>query len=211
VLDLAQELGDPGRAAACAVDLTRGFCCEGRLASPRVAAILPAVTALFVRSYDLGLRHFVLVQDYHRPTAEEFAAFGPHALEGSSEAETAPELLALPFADRYVVLRKNSLSASIGTGLDDWLREHHDVNLFLVTGDSTDLCVYQMAMFLRLTSDAFGLGYRVIVPTNCVANYDLPLEQALRAHVLPHPGDTLHLVFLYHMALCGVEVVSRAE
>jgi hypothetical protein len=27
---------------------------------------------------------------------------------------------------------------------------------------------------------------------------------------LPHPGDLLHLVFLYHMALNGVEIVATA-
>ncbi len=210
-LDLAAELGNPGRVAMMAVDLVRGFTTLGPLADPRVAAVVPPAVTLFVRAYTLGVRHYVLIQDAHRPDAEEFADFGRHTQQGTPEAETVPELTTLPFAERFVLLRKNSLSAAIGTGLDDWLQGHPEVNFFLVVGDSTDLCVYQLAMHLRLTSSAFGLGYRVVVPANCVQSYDLPLERAEAAGVMPHPAAMLHHVFLYHMALCGVEVVSEVR
>ena len=120
-----------------------------------------------------------------------------------------PELLALPFSDRFLVLTKNSLSSSIGTGLEAWLNAHHQqVDTFIVVGDCTDLCVFQLAMYLRLRANANGYAQRVIVPANCVQTYDLPVELARELGVMPHDGDLMHAVFLYQMALNGIEVVS---
>jgi hypothetical protein len=79
----------------------------------------------------------------------------------------------------------------------------------MVVGDCTDLCTYQLAMFLRLDANARQKARRVIVPADCVQTYDLPVEIASGLGALPHPGNLLHAVFLYHMQLNGVEVVSE--
>jgi hypothetical protein len=78
-----------------------------------------------------------------------------------------------------------------------------------VVGDCTDLCVYQLAMDLRTAANARQLPRRVIVPVNCVDTYDLPVETARAAGIMPHPGDFMHAVFLYSMALNGVEIVEK--
>jgi len=207
---LADVISDPTQVALLSVDLVKGFCCQGPLASPRVQTIVPAAADLFRRAYDRGVRHFLLSQDTHDARTPEFAAFPPHALAGSSESETVDELKALPFSDRFVVIAKNSLSTSIGTEFDDWLDAHPEVVTFIVVGDCTDLCVYQAAMYLRLRANALGLGeVRVIVPADCVQTYDVPVEMTAQPGALPHDGDLLHRLFLYHMALNGVEVVAR--
>lgn len=208
-LDLAAELQDPAQVAVMAVDMVVGFCYEGPLSSPRVAGIVAPVVALFKRAYELGVRHFVLTQDAHPPDAVEFSAFGPHCQAGSREAETVPELLSLPFAEHFTVIAKNSISSSVGTELDSWLDNHPQVSTFLVVGDCTDLCTYQLAMHLRLRANARGLNQRVILPADCVETYDMPVETARELGIMPHDGDLLHRIFLYHMALNGVEVVSK--
>ena len=71
-------------------------------------------------------------------------------MRGTSESLTVPELGSLPFSDLFKVIEKDSLSSSIGTELDAWLDDHREVTTFLVVGDCTDLCVYQLAMHLRL-------------------------------------------------------------
>jgi hypothetical protein len=77
-----------------------------------------------------------------------------------------------------------------------------------VVGDCTDLCVYQLAMYLRLRHNARNVpGVSVIVPANAVDTYDLPAEAAEAVGAMPHPGDFFHQVFLYHMALNGIQVV----
>jgi len=191
------------------VDLVLGFCYEGPLVSPRVARIVPPIMALFQKARSAGVGHFVLPQDSHPPDAIEFKAYAPHCVAGTHEAETVPELLALPFAEQFTLIPKNSINSAIGTGLGAWLEAHPEVHTFIVVGDCTDLCVYQLAMHLRLRANALGLQQRVVLPANCGETYDLPVERAKELGTLPHNGDMLHAVFLYSMALNGVEVVAE--
>jgi nicotinamidase-related amidase len=88
------------------------------------------------------------------------------------------------------------------------LNEHHQISTFIVVGNCTDICVYQLANFLCARANAFGHDWRVIVPEDCVQTYDLPIATAEAVGATPHDGDLLHKVFLYHMALNGVEVVK---
>jgi nicotinamidase-related amidase len=205
-----EVIPDPAAVALIAVDLTKGFCCEGPLASPRVAAIVPAAVRLFRRVHDRGVRRFLLLQDTHDADAIEFSAYPPHAVAGTAESETIDELKELPFADLFVVMPKNSVSCDIGTDLGPWLEAHPAVTTFIVVGDCTDICVYLAAMYLRLRANVLGLrDVGVIVPADCVQTYDLPVATAEELGALPHDGDLLHRVFLYHMALNGIQVVAH--
>lgn len=196
-----------GQVALLCVDMINGFCHQGALASPRVQNIIPAVSTVFKGVYATGVRHFILPQDCHTPEAVEFAAFPPHCQRGTSEAETIPELQALPFAHLYTVLPKNSLNSFYGTSLSSWLDDHPELTTIIVVGNCTDLCVHQLALPLKLQANALDRPLRVIVPENAVQTYDLPIETAHAANILPHNGDVMHLLFLYHMQLNGVEVV----
>lgn len=195
-----------GRVVLFSVDMINGFCTEGALASPRVQAIIPAVVAAFEGAYAVGVRDFVLAQDCHQPDALEFAAFPPHCQVGTSEAQTIPELASLPFADLFTIIPKNSLNAFHETQLGDWLEARHNLAAAVVVGDCTDLCVHQMALHLKLFANARHLNLRVIVPENAVQTYDMPVDTARAPGALPHDADVMHLLFLYHMQLNGVQV-----
>jgi nicotinamidase-related amidase len=211
-LDLGRVVQAQGQAdavAVLAVDVTVGFCSEGALSSVRVGGIVRPIARLLERAHGLGVRHFVLPQDTHSPDAVEFGSYPPHCVRGSKEAMTVPELRNLDFSDLFVVMEKDSISSDINTGLDDWLASHREVTTYVVVGDCTDLCVYQLAMHLRLRANALKQSdVRVIVPIEGVNTYDTPVEVAQEIGAMPHDGDLLHLIFLYSMALNGVEVVS---
>lgn len=207
---LIKETGGPDRVAVMAVDVTRGFCEEGALASERVGGIVEPIGRLFERAHALGVRHFLLPQDTHSGDALEFGSFPPHCVAGTDEPVTVARLMQLPFADQYLVMEKDSISSSIGTGLDGWLDENPSVTTFLVVGDCTDFCVYQLAMHLRLRANALKLReVRVIVPLDSVDTFDIPVEVAEEIGVFPHPGDLFHLIFAFSMAQNGVEVVRE--
>ena len=206
--EVIEAAGGPGHVALICVDLLIGFCYEGPLASPRVGALVPRITDLFSRAHAAGVRQFVLTQDSHPPDAPEFREFGPHCIAGTREAETVPELLALPFARELTVIRKRSLSSAESTELLAWLEARPDLKRVVVVGDCTDLCVYQAAMHLRLRANAAGnRAFEVVVPADCVETYDLPVAAAARLGAMPHDGELMHRLFLYHMALNGVQVV----
>jgi nicotinamidase-related amidase len=212
-LDLAQvieELGEAGRVAVMAVDVTNGFCSEGALSSERVGGIVQPVVRLFRRAHELGVRHFVLPQDTHSEDAVEFGSFPPHCMGGTTESQTVPELQNLPFADLFKVVEKDSVSVAIGTGLDGWLADHPQVATFLVVGDCTDFCTHQLAMHLRLRANALRLrDVRVILPMDGVDTFDVPVEVAEELGIMPHHADLLHLIFLFNMSQNGVEVVAE--
>ena len=208
-LDIAQALPHPERGAVISVDVINGFCYTGPLSSPRVAGIVAPIRRLFQAAWDRGVRRIVLAQDTHEPDAVEFNQWPPHCVRGTAESETVQEFKALPFFASLLVIPKNSIHSGLNTGLDAWLAENRGVDTFIVVGDCTDLCTYQLAMYLRLRANALQLQQRVIVPSNAVDTYDLPVEAAREAGAMPHPGDALHALFLYHMALNGVEVVKE--
>lgn len=200
--------GKPERVAITCVDVIVGFCTEGPLSSPRVQNIVAPIAELFTRVREAHVHHFLLPQDAHPQEAVEFGAFPVHCVRGTREADTAPELTALPFAGEFTVFPKNSLSAAYNTEFAPWVQDHPEVDTYIVTGDCSDLCVYQLAMFLRLDANARNLQRRVVLPANCVDTYDTPLEVAKELGIYAHPGDFHHVVFLHSMAMNGVEVVK---
>jgi nicotinamidase-related amidase len=207
-LPLAEVVADPAATAIFSTDMIVGFCDRGPLASPRVDALTGPVVDLFERCHQFGVRHFVLTQDTHDPAAAEFETWPVHCVRGTAEAEMIAELKELPFAELFTVVEKNSLHPGLETDFDRWVDAHPEIRTAIIVGDCTDLCVYQVAMHLRLLHNARNVaGVRVIVPANAVQTFDFPEEAARAAGVMAHPGDFFHQTFLYHMGLNGIEVV----
>jgi len=203
---------NPSNVAILSVDVTEGFCSEGSLASPRVNRIVLPIKQLLEKSWSSGVRQFILINDNHEPDAVEFQNYPPHCTRGSRESQPVKEIRSLPFFDELHIIPKNSLSPNLNTMLPLLLKNSPWVENFIVVGDCTDLCTYQLAMYLRL--DAYSRqirNYRVIVPADCVDTYDTSVESANKIGVYPHPASLLHPLFLNHMASNGIEVVSRVD
>ena len=205
--DIIAEAGGADRVAVICADITLCFARVGPLSSPRINALVPRIVDLFKLAHSLGIREFALSQDAHPADSPEFEAYGPHCVAGTPEANTVPELKALPFSDIFTILPKRALNPGIAGPFAEWLEAHPNIRRFIVVGDCTDLCIYQIAMHLKIRANQFYLDYDVIVPANCVDTYDTPLEKAERLGILPHDADLLHPLFLYHMALNDIEIV----
>ncbi len=210
-LTLDEALQKPEKSAIISVDVINGFLYEGTLASPRVAAIDAPITNLMKAAWEKGLRDILLVQDAHDEETMEFREFGPHAIQGTAEAETIHRIKDLPFFDALTILYKDSLHPALNNEFDDWLAERGDLDTIIAVGDVTDLCLYQLAMYLKLKANADRKNWRVIVPENCTQTWHLSVEDAQNMPAKPHHGDLLHATFLYHLALNGIEVVKGIE
>jgi len=207
--EVIAQAGGANRVGIFAVDLVKGFCETGPLASQRVGAIVQPIADLLRTAYEKGVRYFVLPQDSHPKQSPQFEQYGPHCVEGTREAQTVDALMALPFSGRFQIMPKHSISAALGTRLDGSLDDYPLLKLALCVGDCTDLCLYQLAMHLKLRSNVQELHTRVLVPANCVDTYHLSVAQAAKLRAMPHDAELLHRLFLYHMALNGIEVVAR--
>lgn len=207
--ELVAEHG-PDAVGIVSVDVIKGFCSVGPLASPRVDNIVQPIVKLFEEAWALGVRSIALTQDAHPEDAVEFASYAPHCIRGTVEAETVDAFRALPFFGSIPVFEKNSINSAFATGFQAWLDARPHVRTWIAVGDCTDLCTYQLAMHLRLSANQYQrAGVRVIVPVNAVDTYDLPVETAQQIGAVPHDGDLLHTLFLYSMMLNGIEVVSE--
>jgi nicotinamidase-related amidase len=208
-IDIDSFSNPPERSAIISVDVINGFCYHGPLASERVAGIIQPIVRLLELAWECGIHNIILTQDAHEPEAIEFAHFPPHCVRGSDEAETVPEIKSLPFFEQIITFSKNSIHSGLNTGLNEWTDHHPEVDQFIVVGDCTDLCTYQLAMHLRLDANAHQLRRRVVVPLDCVSTYDLPVSEARQIGSLPHDAELLHRVFLYSMGLNGIEIAAQ--
>ena len=205
---LAEVVPDPKTGAVFSADMINAFLREGPLSSDRVNTLTEPVVDLFEAAHAHGIRHFVLLQDAHGEESPEFRAYPPHAVKGTSEARTIPELEGLSFADELTLIEKVSLNPAIEGRFDTWLDQHPEVEKAIVVGNCTDLCVYQLAMHLRMRANAKHLQtFDVIVPANAVETFDIPVKES-QGPGIAHPGDFFHEVFLYHMASNGIRIVA---
>lgn len=207
--DVIKSAGGADKVMVLSVDMIVGFCCKGRLASPRINAIIRPIINLFKLSYSKGIRDFILTQDLHSEDSEEFKQFGPHAVGDSEEADTIEEIKGLDFFNLFKIFPKKTISSFTGTKLEGYIKSKDSINTFIIVGNCTDLCVYQLALALKLISNEGKLKWNIVLPEECSATYHLSVEDAEKINTLPHCGDTLRLIFLYHMSLNGIEVVKK--
>jgi nicotinamidase-related amidase len=111
-----------------------------------------------------------------------------HNVLGSIQCELMPELG--PVDGDRIVSTKKTLSSFLGTDLDLLLRRWLPAENLIIVGVNTNTCV-QLAAF-----EALNRGYRVVVPSDCVASMY---------------GDDLHHAALHNIARClGWVLPSRA-
>ena len=200
-LDL-REISKQGaqNVAFISVDMIEAFAGTGALASQRVGAISQGIASLFNTAYkDLNFKNFILIEDRHTKDSKEFEAFLPHALLGTRETETIEEIKKLSFFKEIKTFYKNSLSIAFNKEFNNFLDQNPQLDTFIVTGNCTDMCVYQCVSYLKLRANEYNQEGRVIVPFNLPQTYDVP----------GHNGDFYHEVFSMHMKLAlGADVVK---
>ena len=98
-----------------------------------------------------------------------------HILEGSEGAQVDQRLE--PQADDLILRRFHGVSPFTGTALDMTLR-NLGVDTVIATGVSVNMGV------LGLCIEAANLGYRVLLPRNCVAGFPADYVEAVLTHSL---------------------------
>lgn len=202
---------EPEKTVIIAIDVINSFLYEGPLSSPRVAPIGKPIADLMQSAWDRGLRDILLVQEGHQVDSLEFEAYGEHGIKGTPQAEAINLIKQLPFYDQLTTIYKDSIHPALNNDFDTWVDQRDHIDTFITLGDVTDICVYQLAMYLKVRANAYHQKRRVIVPANCVQTWHLSVVDAVNLPALPHHGDLLHATFLYHMALNGIEIVKKIK
>lgn len=170
------------------VDMVKGFCETGALASARCKEIVPAIKKL---AEQLPHADIVSVCDKHTERSVEFNYFPKHCV--GEESEIIAELRSLG----GLVVQKNSTDAFIQ--LLGARSNILDYDAVIVTGVCTDICVMQLAQSLRAYISEFNGKGNVIVITDAVETYDSPT----------HNADLYNMMALKFMEQCGIMVFKR--
>jgi nicotinamidase-related amidase len=142
--------------AVLVIDMLNDFV-TGRLGNERVRSVVAPLQRLLEQARSAGIA-VIYIGDAHLPSDPEIAVWGPHAMKGTKEAETIPELAPQP---GDTVLEKRTYSAFYETGLDLLLRSL-GVDTVVITGLHTNICCRHTA------ADAFARAYTIVVPEDCV-------------------------------------------
>jgi len=146
------------------IDMLEDFVREGApLEVPASRAILPALQRRLIAARAKGIA-VIYVGDAHLADDPEFTRMGwpPHAVKGTAGAQVIPELAP---RETDPVVEKTSYSGFHHTGLEGILQAL-GIERLVLTGCVTNICILYTAY------DAVIRGYRVTVPTNCVAPID---------------------------------------
>ncbi len=165
--------------AIVSIDLINEFV-TGRLGHPKFEEVVRYTKELIEKSGKFA----VLVQDSHREGDPEMAVWGRHAMEGTHESETVPELKGVK-----VVIKKRTYDAFYKTGLDELLRKRGAKRL-VFCGVVTDICV------VHSVASAFFRGFTPIVVEECTDTYS---------------PDTKKKVLEYMSKNYGAKVISFTE
>ncbi len=192
------------------VDMVKGFCEQGPLASPRIADLIPTIKNYLLKSEDRGCSEVFYPCDAHQDGSLEFESFPPHCVENTEESQLVSDLEECFVQGRDRRVDKRSLSSFVGTDLSAVLRERYGdkETTFLILGDCTDLCVFHCVFGLIMLKNTYDLPWQIIVPEDGVNTYDLTIEVAKDIGAMAHPGDLWHKLGLYQMALNGAKIVK---
>ncbi len=155
--------------ALIVVDMINDFV-TGKLGSERAQKIVPNVAALIKRARKQGIP-IVYLRDAHTKADREMDIWGEHAMKGTEASEIIPELKP---EKNDIVIEKRWYSGFVDTKLSDVLKKL-GADTLIFTGVSTDICVQNNV------GDAYFLGYKTIVPSDCVASIEEEAhEQSLK-------------------------------
>ncbi len=187
---------DIPKTAHIAVDMVNGFVKKGALASKEVLSINSDVAEFSAKCEKVGIKNYALC-DCHPRNCTEFDSYPVHCLEGDIESRLTDEM---QNAAVFKIFPKLSVNG--------WLEESFQneiicspFNIFIITGDCTDMCVLQLAITLKSAMNRINRPSRIIIPADLVATCPLPSR-------LPETGE---LAAILIMQTNGIEVVRNID
>ncbi len=197
--ELKRRYQSPSAISLLIVDMINGFCRTGQLSSPRMHNLEMPIFILSKKLLAEGVKNIAFLNDSHHESSAEFNEFPPHAIEGTRECEIVDSLKG--FAGSAEVFPKNSLNAFTNPDFNTYVQKliKSGTRCFILTGNCTDLCIYQTAMTLKMFLNSSDAPVDIIIPYNCVDTFDSK----------EHSADLINPLFLYHLDANGVKIVRE--
>lgn len=184
----------PNKTSHIIIDMVNGFVKTGALSSKEVLSINNDVAAFAKLCTESGITNIAFA-DSHGADCEEFKTYPVHCVEGTYESEITDEIKS---SAKFTLVKKNSTNGFIEPEFQKLIYTT-DSDMFIVTGDCTDMCVIQFAMALKSDFNRRNIHSRVIVPYELTATCSMP----------GHDPELSEIIALYVMNINGIEVVKN--
>ncbi|MAP36620.1 MAG: hypothetical protein CL698_03075 [Chloroflexi bacterium] len=167
--------------ALLVVDMLVGFMVEGHnlYCGDESRAIIPNICSLIEDHQSRG-DSVIFICDSHELDDLEFEMFPVHCVKGTEESMLIPELRLY----EGELIYKTRYSGFFKTDLDQKLADIAP-DLITICGVCTDICVMHTA------ADARNRDYKVKVPGNAVASFDLNAHETALDHLEKILGATV--------------------
>lgn len=173
------------------VDMNNGFAKSGALYSPRVNNLINPIYNLAKYLCD-KVKNITAFTDCHSMNSTELLNYPQHCLDSTLECEIVDELKSL---NNINIVKKNSTNGFFALDCLDF----DNVDNFIIIGNCTDICVYQLAITLKSYFNEKNINKNIIVPIDLVDTYNIDGI---------HCADLLNIVFLNSLVQNGVNVVK---
>ena len=196
---LKQKYKGPYAVSLLIVDMINGFCRSGALSSPRIRNLEMPIFDLTKNILSEGAKNIAFLNDCHTKNSAEFDDFPPHAIKGTKECEIVDSLKV--FTRGAAIFTKNSLNAFTNPDFNTYVKQliKNGTQCFIITGNCTDLCIYQTAVTLKMFLNSNNAKIDIIIPYNCVDTFDS----------YEHAADLINPLFLYHLKANGIKIVKE--
>ena len=188
-----------GNTALICIDMNNGFCKQGLLYNNRMKALIPKISEIahiFDKIKELPI---LLVTNFHQENDLEFNIYPRHCVIGTAEAEIVDELKDLK---NFRIIGKNCTNSLVINPFIENIQNLYakGIKRFLVVGGCTDICVYQLCIYLNTFFLHLNLPAEIIVPVSAIDTFDFkPFN---------HNADLMNIVFTYSMMSNGIKVVK---
>ena len=188
------ELFDPEKTVLVMMDMTVGIIKNKAEFFEPFLGIIEPVRDLLIKFKSKGIKSIAFA-DMHTEKSVEFRCWPKHCISGTDGAEIIKELSDI---GGFTKMGKNSLNAFHSPEFQTFLKEHDDIENYVVCGVSSDISVLNFCLTLKSYFDQSDKEVNVIIPYNAIETFSQRI----------HENDIANVLALQHMASQGIEIVK---
>ena len=179
------------------VDMIFDFVYTSLMKNPLAEKIIPKIARFLENARENGSK-VAHVVEAHTTDSLELKTFARHGIKGTQGATLVDPIKAVPYDE---IFYKNSTNGFHNEKIKDWLNNHPEINVVVITGVLTDMCVFQFAISLKTYCNQINRKMRVIIPYELVETSDYE----------GHNRDLFYYISLEMMAQAGIEIVKNVD
>lgn len=188
------QLLEPDKTVFVIMDMTVGIIKNNAEFFEPYLGIIEPVRDLLIKFKQKNIMSIAFA-DMHTEDSSEFRYWPKHCISGTDGSKIIEELSEV---GGYTVMGKNSLNAFHSPEFQTFLKNHPEIENYVVCGVSSDITVFNFCVTLKSYFDQSDKEVNVIIPYNAIETFSETL----------HMNDIANVHAIQQMANQGIEIVK---